>query len=134
MAEGNVAHTAWGEPLQFWDVPFALVGLGLAATLNGLAVGGYHLLWIGAPVALVAARRGLLPQLSRSTSTAAPITVGRRIGAYVLMVVGGFVALIAGGIFYAAASDAEHPATLWPALLIAGLGGLVAAVGVRRVT
>jgi hypothetical protein len=120
--------------MEFWDVPFALTGVALAAVLRGFVVGGYHVLWSGAPLAFVAARRMMLPELDRPLPPPGSISIGRRIGAYALMVLGGFVAMIAGVGFYVSATDETHPETVWPALAIAGVGALVAMLGLRRIT
>jgi hypothetical protein len=120
--------------MEFWDVPFALAGVAFAAVLKGFVLGGYHVLWEGAPLAFVAARRMMLPELDRPLPAPGSISIGRRIGAYALMVLGGFVAMIAGVAFYVGATDENHPQTLWPALAVAGVGGLVAALGLRRIT
>jgi hypothetical protein len=129
-------RTAWTAPLAFWDVPAALVGLAVAGGLQRVPIG--HLggvIWIGAPVAFVAARRALLPQLSPSRNEPRPeITLGRKIGAYVCMIVGGFFVLLGGLFFYGAATDERQPVFAWPFLLVAAAGGALASWGVRRVT
>jgi hypothetical protein len=129
-------RTAWTAPLAFWDVPAALVGLAVAAALQRARI--EHLgsvVWIGAPAAFVAARRGLLPQLSPSADEPRrEITLGRKIGAYACMIVGGFVLLLGGLFFYAAATDERRPEFAWPFLLVAAAGGTLASWGVRRLT
>jgi hypothetical protein len=128
----EMAHTVWGRRLEFWDVPAAVVGFAGAVLLRGVAVAGYHVLWLGAPAAFVLARRILLPQLSPPAGQPPPtVTTGRKVAAYACMIFGGFVALIAGGLFYAVATDDTAPAISWPVFAVASAGAMLAALGVR---
>jgi hypothetical protein len=128
-------RTLWSAKLYFWDVPAALVGLALAVVLTKTPIGGYTFLWIGAPLVLVALRRTVLPQLTPPDDPSKPPpSIGRRFAAYACLVFGGFVALIAGGVLYVAATSEKDPQILWPMLFGVGFGGAVAALGVRWIT
>jgi hypothetical protein len=129
------ASTMWSAKLYSWDVPAALVGFAAACFLRRIPLGSVSVLWWGAPVAFVALRRAVLPQLTpASDPSRPPPSMGRRVGAYACLIVGGFIALIAGLFFYMAATDAKQPGFAWPALLVLGFGGGIAALGVRWLT
>jgi hypothetical protein len=131
----NAARVGWTTHLEFWDVVFAMIGFAVAGLTRAVLVHGFFLFWWGAPLAFVVARRAWFPQLSRRRDAPRlPLSLGRRVAAYVLMVFGGFLALLGGVIFYVAATNAEHPEFVWPALVVAGVGALIATPGVRWVT
>ena len=127
--------TRWSSKLYFWDVPAALVGFAVAAVLQKVPLGAYSVFWWGAPLAFVAIRRVALPQLTPADDPSKPpASIGRRIGAYACLVSGGFIALVSGAMFYAAATSETKPELAWPLLVVLGFGGTIAALGIRWLT
>ncbi|HTN84065.1 MAG TPA: hypothetical protein VL242_10275 [Sorangium sp.] len=122
--------------LHFWDVPAALFGLAVAGALSRIPLlEGFGLLWVGAPAAMVALRRLALPQLTPAATAPRPtLSVWQRLGAYLCLIIGGVIALLAGIVFYLDATHATHPEFSWKALLPVAVGGALAAVGLRRLT
>jgi hypothetical protein len=122
--------------LHFWDVPAALLGVAIAGGLSGVPVlGTYGIVWIGGPFAMVALRRTFLPMLTPAVEVdPAPVSLGRRLLAYIFMLVGGTIAMLSGLIFYGAATAAKRPEFAWPFLIVFGMGGMLAALGVRWLT
>lgn len=143
------------QPLSFWDVPAALVGfvVSMVVLLGGVVAASAHpvihhlafavalvgVLPLG-PLTLVAARRKLLPQLTPDPGrTRPPLTLGRRMAAYSLLVLGGLVGGLAGAIAatmcYLAVKDGDMS---WGPFLavdaVAVFGALLFAVGVRWLT
>jgi hypothetical protein len=122
--------------LSFWDVPAALLGFAIAAALQGIPiVGQYGIEWLGAPAAMVALRRTLLPGLTPAVEdNLVPISPRDRLVAYAILIPGGVLTLLAGLLFYATATDPAKRSTCWVFLPVLWIGGAIATLGVRRLT
>jgi len=121
--------------LQFWDVPAALLGMVFAGVLGTIPIWGrFGVFWYGAPLAAVLLRRKLFPMLSPPEAAAArPPWPQSRLGASILSIMGVFIAMLAGlGIFGMMKVGRED--LIWIFLLPLGVGGLMATIGVRRLT
>jgi hypothetical protein len=120
--------------LLFWDVPAAILGLVVTLLLVQIPIGDFGILWFGAPVVFVLARRTWLPQLSPPDDfEPKPVSWARAIAAYSLIIVGGFIAMVAGLVVCVGAWNTPHE-FIWPALIVSGIGGLIAIPGVRWLT
>jgi hypothetical protein len=70
------------EPLSVWDVFAAIAGLAVAVVSSFfLQIGNETVMWVGAPFALIAARRALFPGLTPRPDKPRP-SLGRRIRGY----------------------------------------------------
>jgi hypothetical protein len=130
--QGQTIH---GSRLGGWDVIAGLVGLGTALALQWLQPDGwpFKVLWIGAPAAMVVARRSFLPQLNPPSDEAkTPSTPMRRVSGYVLMIVGGFGMFIDGIVLWVMINE-RAPLPIAIALGIFGVAGWIASRGYRRV-
>jgi hypothetical protein len=122
------------EPLSVWDVVAAIAGLGVAiVSAHFLHLGGYTFRWVGAPAALIAARRAWFPDLTPRPDKPPP-SLGRRIRGYACMIFGGFIALLSGIGVLATFSD-THATDMTAAFIVLGVfafGAGLVLIGVRQ--
>ncbi|XYH98606.1 hypothetical protein ACMHYB_02260 [Sorangium sp. So ce1128] len=129
-------ESARNPTLHFWDVPAALLGVAVAGALSHIPLlEGFGLLWVGAPAAFVALRRLALPQLTPAATAPRPtLSVWQRLFAYLCLIIGGVIALLAGIVFYINVTQKTRAEFSWKLLIPVAVGGALAAVGLRRLT
>ena len=132
------AGLSWSSRIYFWDIPAALLGFGVMLVLQSLVVLEHGVVWIGAPVAAVLARRWFLPSLTPPLDeTAPPPSVGRRLMGLALIIPGGFVLLLCM-LFLVVALESpgerENILSAWPLLIVIGVAGSIMAMGFRIIT
>jgi hypothetical protein len=79
-------------------------------------------------------RRAVLPQLTPKNEAKQPPSVGRRIGGYAFVVIGGVITMLSVALYIAAAMDAKNPQLAWPVLIVLAFGGVAIVQGARWLT
>jgi len=127
--------TETNPTLHFWDVPAALLGLVIAGVLYNIPIfGRFAIVWMGAPLAMVLLRRTFLPMLTPSeTEAAASPSPHSKLGASVLSISGGAIAMIAAAMVFGMMKVGRDDLA-WPFLLPVAVGGAMATIGLRRLT